>query len=94
MEVSVAGALEYIHNFMHPQVYITDDSSREEAFLMKKVQEKALRTGKSVIELPPNAIQKLMWMTRLDSGSLSSMLLYLVSFQAWLTNLRMAYDIY
>ena len=73
MEVSVAGALDHIHTFMHPQVYITDDSSREEAFLIKKVRQKALMTGRSVIELPPDAAQKLMWITRLDTGSLSSM---------------------
>lgn len=70
MEVSVTAALEHIHTFVHPQVIIADYSPREDRFLTKSLQNKAQALGIPLIELPPDAAEKLMWMTRLDSGSL------------------------
>ena len=56
---------------MHPQVHIVDGSSKEEAVFMKGVRSYGYKAGKPVIELPPDAAKNLMWMTRLDTGSLS-----------------------
>lgn len=71
MEVSVSAGMGHIQTFIHPQVIITDHKSREDAFFTKAVQAKALGIGKSVIELPLAAAENLMWITRLDSGSLA-----------------------
>ncbi|KAL9038965.1 MAG: hypothetical protein Q9180_002815, partial [Flavoplaca navasiana] len=71
MEVSVSAALGHIETFMHPQVLITDDSSREDGFFTKAIRAKAAELGKSVIELPKDATEKMMWIARLDSGSLA-----------------------
>ena len=68
MEASVNAALGHIHSFMHPQVYIIDDG--DELFFVKQIRTKGLETGKSIIELPTDAASRLMWITRLDSGSL------------------------
>ncbi|KAL8871106.1 MAG: hypothetical protein Q9174_002994 [Haloplaca sp. 1 TL-2023] len=72
MEVSVAASLGHIHTFMHPQVIITDDPSREDAFFTRAARSKAMELGRSLIELPTNAAADLMWITRLDSASLSA----------------------
>lgn len=71
MEVSVSAALGHIETFMHPQVLITDDSSRDDGFFTKAIRAKAAELGKSVIELPKDATEKMMWIARLDSGSLA-----------------------
>ena len=71
METSVTASLAHIHQFMHPQVIITHDSNQEDTFFTRAVRAKATELRKSVIELPPNAAENLMWITRLDSGSLS-----------------------
>ncbi|KAI4261274.1 MAG: hypothetical protein L6R42_003522 [Xanthoria sp. 1 TBL-2021] len=72
MEVSVSAALGHIETFMHPQVVITDDQSREDAFFTRAIRAKASELGKSVIELPKDATEKMMWIARLDSGSLAA----------------------
>ncbi|KAL8885166.1 MAG: hypothetical protein Q9215_006931 [Flavoplaca cf. flavocitrina] len=72
MDVSVGAALGHIETFMHPQVLITDDSSREDGFFTKAIRAKAAELGKSVIELPKDATEKMMWIARLDSGSLAA----------------------
>ncbi|KAL8811761.1 MAG: hypothetical protein Q9223_007460 [Gallowayella weberi] len=72
MEVSVAAALGHIQTFMHPQVVITDTQSREDAFFTKAIRAKAGELGKPVVELPPDASEKMMWIARLDSGSLAA----------------------
>ncbi|KAL8928906.1 MAG: hypothetical protein Q9172_000744 [Xanthocarpia lactea] len=72
MEVSVSAALGHIQKFMHPQVIITDDQAREDAFFMTAIRTKATELGRSVIELPKDASQNMMWIARLDSGSLAA----------------------
>ncbi|KAL8672391.1 MAG: hypothetical protein Q9168_003130 [Polycauliona sp. 1 TL-2023] len=72
MEVSVSAALGHIETFMHPQVVITDHSSREDAFFTKAIRAKAGELGKSVIQLPTDAAEKMMWIARLDSLSLAA----------------------
>ena len=71
MEVSVAAGLSHIQTYIEPQVIITGHASREDDFFIKAVRAKALEIGKSLIELPSDATENLMWLTRLDSGSLA-----------------------
>lgn len=70
MESSVESALGHIHSFMHPQLYLIDDAASEELFFVKAIRRKAYDTQKSIIELPADAVQRLMWITRLDHRSL------------------------
>ncbi|KAL8738161.1 MAG: hypothetical protein Q9181_001019 [Wetmoreana brouardii] len=72
MEVSVSAGLGHIQTFMHPQAVITDDPSREDAFFTKGIRGKSLELGRSLIELPTNAAENLIWIARLDSASLSA----------------------
>lgn len=71
MEVSVGASLGHMQTFVHPQVIITDHASREDTFFIKAVKAKAVAIDKSVIELPLDAAENFMWITRLDSGSLA-----------------------
>lgn len=71
MEVTVAAGLGHIQTFMHPQVVIVDDPSREDAFFAKAMRSKTLELGRSLIELTTDAAENLMWITRLDSDSLA-----------------------
>lgn len=75
MEVSVSAALGHIQGFMHPQVVITNDPSREDAFFTRAIRARAFELGKTVIELPTDASENLMWIARLDSGSLAGKVL-------------------
>ncbi|KAI9878402.1 MAG: hypothetical protein M1830_000964 [Pleopsidium flavum] len=70
MEVSVTAAFKHMNSFVHPQVIIADYPLREDAFLTNGVRNKAQELGTPLIELPSDGPEKLMWMTRLDSGSL------------------------
>jgi hypothetical protein len=79
MGLSVEAALAHIHNFMHPQVYLVDGGGTEELFFLKAIRRKGHDTAKSVIELPADAVQTLLWITRLDHGSLQGEPSYLVS---------------
>ena len=72
MEVSVTAGMEHIQTFVHPQMIIIDDPSREDAFFVDAVRSKVTDLGKAVIELPRDAAETMMWMTRLDSGSLAA----------------------
>lgn len=75
MEVSVTASLEHIHTFIHPQIIIIDDPTREDNFFVTAVRSKSMDIGKGVIELPSDATETMMWLTRLDSGSLAGKLL-------------------
>ncbi|KAL8701549.1 MAG: hypothetical protein Q9201_004851 [Fulgogasparrea decipioides] len=72
MEVSVSAGLGHIQTFMHPQAVIIDDPSREDGFFTRGIRGKALELGRSLIELPTNAAENMMWIARLDSASLSA----------------------
>ncbi|MCJ1416095.1 hypothetical protein MMC32_002430 [Xylographa parallela] len=72
MEASAVAALQHIHSFMHPQVYIIDQASNEEVFFINAIHSKGYETQRAVIELPADALQKMMWITRLDYGSLQA----------------------
>ena len=70
MESSVTAALGHIQSFMHPQVYLVGDAGSEEPFFVKAIRRKGYDTERAVIELPRDAVQRLMWITRLDYASL------------------------
>ena len=74
MEVSVEASMDHIQTFVHPQVIIIDNPSREDKFFVTTLRSKARYIGKSVIELPLDATETMMWITRLDSGSLAGIL--------------------
>ncbi len=71
MEVSSSAAFNHINTFVHPQATIIDGSAEEELWFSKGVTDRAVALGRTVIELPNNAEQNLMWLTFLDSASLS-----------------------
>jgi hypothetical protein len=71
-ESSVAAAMMHIHNFLHPQVAITDDSINEDVFFVKGVRSKTNSLDTPIIEIPKNQWEMFMWITRLDAGSLRS----------------------
>ena len=92
MEVSVAASMDHFQTFLHPQVVIVDDSSKEDYFFVDSLRSKAMDIGKPIIELPSDAVENMMWITRLDSGSLAGLYTLsklrsrsLIIFPAWTT---------
>ena len=73
MEVSAFAAFNHINTFVHPQATFIDGSGEEEPFFSKGLKNRAVSLGRTVIELPSDAEQSLMWVTLLDSASLSGM---------------------
>jgi hypothetical protein len=71
MEVSSGAALGHINNYMHPQAVIVDGSGTVEEYFLRGVRDRSIELGKTLIELPYNAEQSLIWLTRLDSWSLN-----------------------
>ena len=76
MEISVEASMDHIQTFVHPQVIIIDKPSREDNFFVSTIRSKAMHIGKSIIELPSDATETMMWLTRLDSASLAGMFVY------------------
>ena len=72
MEASVSASLDHIQSFVHPQVLLMDDPNRDDDFFVDATRSKAQELFIPFIELPPNAIDTLMWITRLDSASLAA----------------------
>lgn len=71
MEVSVTVGMANIHRFVLPQAIIIDNTDREDPFFVNSIKSKATELGTSLIELPFAGVEKMMWISRLDSGSLS-----------------------
>ena len=57
--------------YMHPQAIIVDESSSEEAFFSEAIGQQTMAMNIPLIGIPYNGAQKLVWMTKLDSASLS-----------------------
>lgn len=72
---SVSAGMRHIRNFVHPQVVLLDDTEQEDSLFVKTLQKKTQDLQIPVIGLPQDALQNMMWITRLDSGSLQGMLL-------------------
>ena len=88
MEVSVTASMEHIQTFIHPQVVIIDDPTREDSFFVEALRTKLVDLKKGLIELPKNAAETMMWMTRLDSGSLAGEISIQTSFGILLTKIQ------
>jgi hypothetical protein len=71
MEVSCGAALSHINNFMAPHAVIIDGSNLEDSFFLEAMRSRTTALDKTLIELPKNAEENLMWITRLDHSSLS-----------------------
>lgn len=72
MEVSIAGAMRHVANFMHPQAVITAGAQHEDAFFTRAMVRKTKELKMTMIQIPQEAPHKLSWMARLDAQSLSS----------------------
>ena len=72
MEYAVTSALYHIQTYMHPQVYFTDSLEEEERWFGRAIRAHTARAGKSLIDLPVDAIERMMWITRLDHASLAA----------------------
>ena len=70
MRSATRAALDHFTIFVHPEIYICDDAAAEGVPFIKEFKAKASKEWKALIELPQDAPQRLMWMTRLDTGSL------------------------
>ncbi|KAI9772483.1 MAG: hypothetical protein M1840_000688 [Geoglossum simile] len=70
METSVFEALSIVSRVLNLQVLIVNNLEEEDKFFVRSIRTRAHSLGKPIIELPKGAAQDLMWMTRLDCGSL------------------------
>ena len=70
MEVSIAGALGHMENFMHPQAVVTSAADTEDAFFSNAISRKSRDLHQTHIELPKRSIETLSWFTRLEASSL------------------------
>ena len=71
-EISVSGAMKHINDFIHPQAIIMDDSTLEELYFIRAMRKRSGEYGRALIEVPADRYEDFLWMSRLDSGSLSS----------------------
>lgn len=71
MEVSVSAGFNHINHFVNPQATLIDASGEEEPWFSQGIKERAAVLGRTVIELPRNSEQNMMWLTLLNSASLS-----------------------
>lgn len=67
---SVMAAMQHIETYLHPQVAIIDDPNSEDDFFVRGMQAKTTRLEMPLIQVPNGQVENLMWITRLDSGSL------------------------
>lgn len=58
---------------MHPQAIIVDSSGAEDPLLLRSLHKQAnkMEIGQAVVELPGHAVDRLSWISKLDSQSLS-----------------------
>ncbi|KAF2103585.1 hypothetical protein NA57DRAFT_64065 [Rhizodiscina lignyota] len=71
-ETGAVFAFKSINDFMHPQVLITDQLEQEDVFFQHSVKKAVQGQGHPLIQIPEGGVDKLMWMTRLDSESLKA----------------------
>jgi hypothetical protein len=74
MEVSCSAAFNHINGYIAPRATFLDVSGEEDLYLLSGVKDRAKSLGRTIIELPENSEQSLMWTTLLDSASLSGRL--------------------
>ncbi|KAF1972178.1 hypothetical protein BU23DRAFT_555416 [Bimuria novae-zelandiae CBS 107.79] len=71
-ELSVMAAMTHINNYLHPQAAIMDDAHSEDGFLVRGVRAKTEALRMPLIEIPRDKSENMMWITKLDAGSLRS----------------------
>ncbi|KAJ4352282.1 uncharacterized protein N0V89_007630 [Didymosphaeria variabile] len=71
-EQSVMAAMTHINSFLHPQAAIIDDALSEDGFLVRGIRAKTEALHMPLIEIPRDRLDSMMWMSRLDAGSLRS----------------------
>jgi hypothetical protein len=71
MEVSCSAAFNHINTYVSPEATFVDVSGGEDLFLLTALRDHAKSLGRTIIEMPENAEQIMMWTTLLDSSSLS-----------------------
>jgi hypothetical protein len=71
MEISCSAAFSHINTYIQPQATFIDVSKEEELFFIAGVKERADSLGRTIVEMPKDSEDKLMWTTLLDSASLS-----------------------
>ncbi len=71
-QASVETALRHINAFLHPKALISDNAMNEDGFFVKGSRAAAASQGFPIIEIPKDGAERLMWITRLDSGSLNA----------------------
>ncbi|KAJ4296874.1 hypothetical protein N0V90_006922 [Kalmusia sp. IMI 367209] len=71
-ELSVMAAMSHIYSFLHPQAAIIDDANSEDGFFVRGIRAKTKALGMCLIEIPQDRLDSMMWISRLDAGSLKS----------------------
>jgi hypothetical protein len=71
-ELSVMAAMTHINTFLHPQAAIIDDALSEDGFFVRGIHAKTEALHMPLIEIPRDRLDSMMWLTRLDAGSLRS----------------------
>lgn len=80
MQVSASAGFNHINTYVHPQATFIDNSGEEEPFMFSGFKTRAVSLGRTIIELPVNSEENLMWLTLLDSASLSGKHSHLIFF--------------
>lgn len=71
-ELSVMAAMAHIYSFLHPQAAIIDDAQSEDSFFIRGIRARTKALDMPLIEIPSGRTDNMMWITRLDAGSLKS----------------------
>lgn len=61
----------YLETYVHPQAVIVDGTETEETTFSEALHAYFEKSEQSIIELPHNGAQRLGWLAKLDSASLS-----------------------
>ncbi|KAF8463502.1 hypothetical protein BDZ91DRAFT_698412 [Kalaharituber pfeilii] len=69
LKKAVKHAIFHMHPYLHPQVLVLDPKHEEHA-MVKSMREAAEKIGTPVIDIPANAAENVLWMSRLSSSSL------------------------
>ena len=71
-ELSVMAAMAHINSFLHPQAAIIDDAESEDSFFTRGIRARTKVMNMPLIEIPSGRSDDMMWISRLDAGSLKS----------------------
>lgn len=71
-ELSVMAAMTHINSFLHPQAAIINDAQSEDGFFVRGIRAKTEALRMPLIEIPKGRSDNMMWISRLDAGSLKN----------------------